>query len=196
MIFVVVDSNRILPENISNIIYQLSSEGAVNFAFIAQELQKVYLPEELKAEVAQLVVAKIIFSIKCGAWKDLRGAKELIKFLDVEKIKLTDKWARLVGEYYTNFSYYFLTSLCPSLINGEYWDGKKYRKYDKMEYAREKIKKLGVPESKLTDSYIECLWNVRELLLLMHLNHVIINGRPSIEGILSIVEPIGQLAKA
>jgi len=145
-------------------------------------------------ELAQLVVAKIVFTIKCGAWNDLRGARELIKFLGVEKIKLADKWAQLVGEYYGRFSYDFLISLYPSLVDGEYCDGGKYKKFDRMEYARIKLIQEGVPQSKLTDSYIQCLWNVRELLLLMHQNRVVINGQPSLESVLEIAEPIKQIA--
>lgn len=196
MIFVVIDPDRIVSANIKDLIDKLSGDGAANFLYIGRELKKIDLSDELKAEFAQLVAAKIIFTIKCGAWRDLDGAKELAEFLNLGRIKLTAKWAQLVGEYYLNFSYGFLTSLCPYLVNNDYWDEEEngYRRYDKMEYARKKIRALGkIPEDKLTDGYIQCLGNVRELLILMHLNHVVLSGQPSIENILAIAEPARRI---
>jgi hypothetical protein len=195
MIFVVIDPARILPDSVKKIIYQLSTDGSVNFRYIYEELKKVSLTQDLKAELGMLVASKIISIFKCGAWEDLRGATELGKFLDLEKIKLTGKWAALFGEYYRSYSYYFLIDLSPSLINGEYWDSdeRKYVKYDKMAFARKMLRKKKVPEEKLTDRYVECLWNVRELLILLHQNNAVLSDTPSLESVLAIVEPKRQL---
>lgn len=189
MIFLVIGPDREFPKSISDVIYKLSGDGAVNSSYIARELENINLTEELKAELARLAVGKIVFTVRCGAWNDLRGAKKLIKLLGIEKIKLADKWAQLVGEYYGSFSYHFLVSLYPNLINGEYWDGKKFSRYERMEYARLRLRETGIPGYKLTDTYVQCLWNVRELLLLMHQNNAVISGQPSFEGILELAEP-------
>lgn len=189
-IFIVAAEDRILPAEIRQIMDALSEDGSVNFRTIRQDLAQHSLSPEFKMELAQLAVSKVVFLMKHGAWEHLRGAKELIAFLGVEKIELAGKWAQVVGEYYKSFSYKFLTDLRPALYNGQYWHGKGkgYEKYEEMEFARMKLREAGMPENKLTDSYVQCLWNVRELLILLHQHNAVLNSQPSLEHILELTE--------
>jgi hypothetical protein len=132
-------------------------------------LAKENLKEEEKRNFLDLVTAKMEQTMSGGHFGDLAGAKDLLAFLCVANFEISDEWTRRIEEMYRRFPQGFLASLSPSLYNGKLSDG---REYEKIEYTKEKLRAFGASSEEMTDEFVENLWKVREILLLMHYNRV------------------------
>jgi hypothetical protein len=155
---------------------QLAEPGSVNFIWILGKLQEMELADADHARVAELTVDKIGAMFRHGSWRDLEGALELLNFLKTE-IRLPDEYLQRIAEFYARYSYGFLLSLSPNLINGDCWiDGEGYKRYDRIEYTRMRLHQeqehLGLKKEEITDELIDSLWRMREVLILMHINQV------------------------
>ncbi len=170
-------------ETATQIIQKLEGNGAVHFGYIRQQLETCTLSPGEKEALAQAAVSKVQDTVKGGHWGDLRGAKELLSFLGIDTLNFSDEWTERVEDFYKRFSRDFLVSLSPMLRNGKIADG---RDYDRNQYTRERLIAMGVSESEATDEFINSLWDVREVLIAMHVRRINLDDKNALTQVLML----------
>jgi hypothetical protein len=154
-------------EQFQRILESLRREGSVNFRYIATELMGKALSDKVKEELTSLIIGKIEYCFRHGNFSDLVGARDVLNILGIDKLEFSSEYIDLVKRLYGQFSLGFLMKMAPSLYNGrlEHFDGPLY---DRNEYTKQLLREKGFSESELTDDFINKLWQVREVLVLLH----------------------------
>lgn len=150
------------------IVAVLTEDGSVNFDFIVTLLEGIDLESNQKVQLSVLVTNKIIQLIQRGNWHDLRGAKELLSLLNITEFGFAEGVLEKIYDIFINpqFSYTLLLELSPTLFDGKLSNGEVY---ERIPYTKQIMLKYDITDpSLLSDEFIEWLWAVRELLIMLH----------------------------
>jgi hypothetical protein len=156
-------------DNLEKLRKELGGFWSVNWNRILQEMQEVNPSEEQRMELTGLVVGYIQGAFRHGQFGNLEGINPVLDFLQVSGLEFPEEYADKIAKFYKKYSLPFLYEMSPSLYNGKLRNGKEY---DKVEYVRNLLEKSGASPDELTDEYINGLWEIREILVKLHYEHV------------------------
>ena len=150
-----------LPEAVKNLkkdIYVLFEPGAVNFKTVRENLDLIEIDPELLENIKGAVSDKIFEIMISGHFGDLKGAKELMEKLEIEKISLPEEDLVELSEDLEKLSYDNLVRLGISQLS-------EMGKYDIEKAKKILSENAGYSEGELSDSKVEKILNFRHLLL-------------------------------
>lgn len=154
---------------VQQVIDTLKEPGAVYFPGILEDLTRQDITEENKNALGRLVIEHFESALTRGQFQDLQGVGALLEFLGYKEFILDEAWMGKITHFYNRFPYMFLLGLSPSLFNDRLSDG---REYNRIEYAKERLRAFGATDEELSDESVSFLMNMRELLIHMHTSRV------------------------
>lgn len=172
-------------ENYEKAKAQIVEYHGVTVVDIYYLLKDVPLTSEQKEEITLLLMEFIQKKCKYGQFKDLEDARSLFVLLGIENVGYSREWLLRIEEFQRKFEYFFLVSLTPSLYDGKLIGGKPY---DRREYTKKRLRDTGYPEDQITDELVDQIWELREVLVMLHDNRVQFTARLGMLGILELPE--------
>ena len=169
-------------QDVKKAIYLLESPWSVNFNYIFELIKNNIneLDEEILSRLRTWVISKADFLMKSCVWL-LEWIEEVLNLLNIEEMFLSDEVVKFIEEIYPRLSYWTIIEMSPTQrwinwINElDYFWCRSYvekygKEYNRTLYTKELLLSRGFEEVELSDDFIGKIWEVRELLVYIHVN--------------------------